>query len=100
MYRSRNDKKPTITIEQAVRNVLRRYPHGRIVVAYEIYNDVMAELKCHEYPGYPLQETVARRYREVAESCCMVTLPSKGQYQKQLVALSKEELKLGQKALF
>lgn len=100
MYRERNDSKPMITIEQAVRNVCNRYPHGRVVVAYEIYNDVMEELKRHEYPGFPLQETVARRYRDVAESCCMVTLPSKGQYQKQLIQLTKDELKIGQKALF
>jgi hypothetical protein len=89
-----------MTIRQAVINVCKRYAPGQVVIARQIYRDTLDELWRNGYRGEPLQETVARRYREVAESCCMVTLPSKGQYQKQLIQLTKDELKIGQKALF
>lgn len=94
------DKPKKFTIQQAIINVCNRYEPGQTVIAWNIYNDVMAELKRHEYKGQPLQETVARIYRMTASACDMETLPGKGQYKKISVHLTDEEKKLGQQALF
>jgi len=63
-------------------NVCARYYPGQVVLAYNIYNDTIAELKSHGYPGKPVQETVARRYREVKALCGMESATGKGEYRK------------------
>jgi len=75
-----------ITIQQAVVNVCRRYAPGQVVIARQIYRDTLDELWRNGYPGEPLQETVARRYRDVDELCGMESLPSKGRFRKKTVA--------------
>jgi len=92
--------KKKFTIRQAIINVCRRYEHGKTVIAWDIYNDTMDELRRNEYKGMPLQETVARIYRMTAIQCDMETLPGKGRYRKVSVPLTEEEKALGQQALF
>lgn len=73
-----------ISIRQAVMNVCSRYYPGQIVLGYHIYNDTLTELKTHGYAGKPLQETVARRYREVKGYCGMESSSGKSEYLKRL----------------
>ena len=73
-----------ISIRQAVVNVCSRYYPGQIVLGYQIYNDTLTELKAHAYAGKPLQETVARRYREVKGMCGMESSSGKSEYLKRL----------------
>jgi hypothetical protein len=73
-----------ISIRQAVMNVCSRYYPGQIVLGYQIYNDTITELKAHAYAGKPLQETVARRYREVKGFCGMESSSGKSEYLKRL----------------
>ena len=74
-----------ISIRQAVMNVCSRYYPGQMVLGYHIYNDTITELKTHGYAGKPLQETVARRYREVKEMCGMESSSGKSEYLKKLL---------------
>jgi len=73
-----------ISIKQAVMHVCARYYPGQKVLGYHIYNDTLTELRTQGYPGKPLQETVARRYREVKGFCGMESSTGRSEYIKRL----------------
>jgi len=60
-----------ISIRQAVINVCARIRPGDKLYIYEIEDRARIELKRNAYPGRTMQETIQRRFREVASLCEM-----------------------------
>lgn len=90
-----------MTIKQAVINVCAALKPGEMILGYEMYERVLAEMKRHGDFRRPLQETVAKDYRNVRELCNMESTSGISEYTKKgIVELSAEEKRQGQKALF
>jgi hypothetical protein len=89
-----------MTIKQAVINVCNRMYPGEMLLGYELYERVLVELHCAGNTNKPLQETVARRYREIKDLCGMESSPSVSEYRKKSIILADNEQKQGQRALF
>ena len=71
-----------MTIKQAVMNVCDRLYPGQTILGYEMYDMVLAELRRAGNTNRPLQETVARRFREVRDICRMESTISVSEYTK------------------
>ena len=87
-----------MTIKQAVINVCNRMYPGQMLLGYELYERVLAELDHAGNTNKPLQETVARRFREVREFCNMETSIGASEYTKKV--FQNNNTAQGQCALF
>lgn len=89
-----------MTIKQAVVNVLNRLHPGDTVLVYQIENLVRVELRRNYYEGCPSQETIQRKYREVADLCEMETVPEGFRKRMPLKPMTEEEKAVKQQMLF
>lgn len=89
-----------MTIKQAVINVCEKLHPGQTILGYEMYDRVLAEMRRNGDFRRPLQETVARRFRDVRDLCRIETLTGSEYRKKGLVDLTDEEKRLGQQAMF
>lgn len=89
-----------ISIKEAVINVLSRVQPGDKLLAYHIENLVRGELKRNYYPGVPQQETIQRKYREVADLCEMETTSEGFVKRIPLPPITEDEREAKQKMLF
>lgn len=89
-----------MTIREAVINVCQRLRPGDKLFVYEIEDRVKLELKRNCYEGHPTQETIQRRFREVASLCEMEY--NGDQYVKlvPMPPLTEDEKSTGQQSLF
>lgn len=90
-----------LTIKQSVINVCNKLQPGQTILGYELYDLVLADLIRNGYPGRPLQETVAKRYREVRDSVGMFSVSGISEYtKKSVIELNETEKQQGQRVLF
>lgn len=89
-----------MTIREAVINVCNRLHPGDKLFVYEIEDRVKVELRRNNYPSRPTQETIQRRFREVADLCEMEY--NGDQYVKcvPMPPLTEDEKITGQQSLF